>query len=442
MALISGAAVGVMQWRHKSERPDLLFVIFAKSHYDTYVPAIPKFEKENGVRINMQLVNTRALDTRLKSALMVGAEVPDVVEIVNGSMGYYTTGPMEDIGFVDLTDRIKAEGLDKALVASRFSLWSSRGHIFALPHDVHPMVLAYRRDIVESLGIDVNKLETWDDFVKMGREITKDTNGDGVIDRYALDLSETGAASLQSLLLQRGGEFFNARGEVAFDSEIVADTVCWHVEQLVGDRKIAYSAGWGQPLNKALADGLVLFYFCPDWRAKFFENDVPSLSGKMGLMPFPAWEKGGRRTSTWGGTGIAVAKQCKNFELAWKFVKFLYLEKSELGKRFATNSVLPPLKDAWNLPEFTAPSPYYSNQAVGALFASLAPQTPADYVTAYSNLARNKLDETHANAKIYYKQFGAQGLRDYVMKDLKRNADYVRQFIARNRFLSEDTNNK
>ena len=43
------------------------------------------------------------------------------------------------------------------------------------------------------------------------------------------------------------------------------------------------------PDGIAMSDGLVLFYFTPDWRTRQVEMDVPSLSGKLALMPLPAW---------------------------------------------------------------------------------------------------------------------------------------------------------
>src|SRR3954465_2858821 len=110
---------------------------------------------------------------------------------------------------------------------------------------------------------------------------------------------------------------FNAAGDVAFDSEQGVDVLCWYVRQVQGKGRIAFPCGWGQNLAKAMLDGLCVFYICPDWRTAQFEADVPSLKGKMGLMPLPAWEPGGRRTTTWGGTGLAITKQCREPELAW-----------------------------------------------------------------------------------------------------------------------------
>ena len=99
------------------------------------------------------------------------------------------------------------------------------------------------------------------------------------------------------------------------------------MKQIQGPTRIAFPAGWGQNLAKAMIDGLVLFYFCPDWRTMQFEMDVPSLKGKLGLMPLPAWEPGGLRTSTWGGDGAGVPEAAaSNFDLAWKLAMYLYFD--------------------------------------------------------------------------------------------------------------------
>ena len=104
-----------------------------------------------------------------------------------------------------------------------------------------------------------------------------------------------------------------------------------------------------------MIDGVCLFYMCPDWRTRQIQNDVSSVAGKLGLMPLPAWEPGGLRTSTWGGTGLAFTNQCRNPDLAWKLAMYLYYDRDQLGPRFADTNILPPLKSAWNLPEFQQP---------------------------------------------------------------------------------------
>ncbi|MBC8107165.1 MAG: carbohydrate ABC transporter substrate-binding protein [Anaerolineae bacterium] len=441
LAIVSGAVIFASSQNEWADgKPDLIFATFTKEHAESYRPAIAIFEKENNCRVQLQVVDSRALTGRLQSAIQAGAEVPDMVELLDGSMGTFTKGPIKDVGFIELNDYLKRDGLDKALVSNRFVKWSSRGHIFALPHDVHPVMLAYRRDLVEDLKIDVNKLTTWDEFARVGREVTKDLDGNGVVDRYMIDLAEDGGR-IGLFLMQAGGGLFDANGDVAFDSEAGVDALYFYVKQMRGNTRTAFSCGWGQNFAKSVIDGLCLFYICPDWRTKQFQLDVASMNGKMALMPLPAFKEGGIRTSTWGGTGLAFTKQCRDFELAWKLAKHLYYDERQLGARFAATNILPPLKSAWQLPEYSAPREFYSGQAIGTLYASLAPFVPEEQSSPYATAASAKFAEAFTNAKLYYEaryeKYGDAGLRDYIAAELKRTADQVRRQIKRNVFLSD-----
>ena len=402
-----------------SERPDLISVTFTGAHYDAYRQAIPRFEREHHVKVDVELTHWSSLQSRLQNAILANTDVPDLVEMLEGSLGFFTRGPRAEVGLIDLTEKIHSEGIDKRVVASRFSLWTTLGRNYGIPHDVHPVMLAYRRDIVEQLGIDVKDLDTWDKFVQVGRRITKDKDGDGVIDQYMIDLPYGGNWGLILLLLQRGGGLFDEHGNVIFDSEETAQVVEWYLHQTLSKDKIATDCGWAQPQMKAMSDGLALFFITPDWRSKAYESDTPHLADKMALMPMPAWSKGGRRTSVWGGTGLVITKRTKHPELAWELAKFLYFDKQELGQRYRKTNIIPPFKEAWNLPEFSEPNPYYSNQPIGKLYAELAPQTPPTYSAAVDSLARASLDQAYSRVAQYYKANGDVGLMEKIRAELR-----------------------
>jgi arabinosaccharide transport system substrate-binding protein len=420
----------------RSDRPDLLFVTFSRTHLETYEKVASEFEVKHHVNVRFQYANYKALQSRLENAMLAHADVPDMVEVFEGSLGFLTRGPAADVGLTDFTDRIRSEKLDQRLVASRFSLWSTQGRTYAIPHDVHPVMLAYRRDIVERLGIDVTALDTWDKFAEVGRRITRDEDGDGVIDHYMLDLPDDGQWGIESLLLQRGGGLFDAAGNVTFDDDTTARVIHWYIEQTHGPHRITYDAGQDQPLLKIMSDGLVLFYITPDWRSGMFQHDLPKLAGKMALMPMPAWEPGGRRTTVWGGTGLVITKQTKHPDLAWQLAQFLYLNAKESGARFLGTNIVPILKEAWTLPELDAPSPYYSNQPIGRLYTDLAPSTPPRYVTALTAVAQQKLNQAYSRSLEHYKRFGLNGLDQAIHEELVHAADYVRIRAARDQALA------
>ncbi len=415
-----------------SRRPaDMVMATFAADHRLAYLAAIPKFEQEQGVTVEVQQVDFQSLEARLQSAIVANTEVPDLSEISEGTLGFFTRGPEEDFGFMDLTELVKRDGLDHRVVEARYAPWTTRGRIYALPHDVHPIMLAYRRDLIEELGIDVGKLETWDDFVALGRKVTQDLDGDGTIDRFAIDLPKNGQWGILVMLRQRGIDLFDAQGNVAFNTPEAVDTVIWYLHQTRGPERISYEAGTGQTFSKSLQDGLVLFVVTPDWRSGQIQRDSPTLAGKMALMPLPAWEKGGRRTSTYGMTGLAISRTTKNPELAWKLAKFLYYNAPDLGVRFLATNIIPPLKEAWELPEFRTPNPFYSNQAIGIEFIKLAPQVPPLFASPNYKSAMTTLDEALTRCAIYYDESGESGLREKVQAELQRAQEYIELWSRR-----------
>jgi arabinosaccharide transport system substrate-binding protein len=427
---------------HQSTRPaDLVLATFAAQHYTAYLEVLPQFEKKHNVKVNLQRVDNQSLEARLQSAIVTNTDVPDLAEISEGTLGFFTRGPESDFGFADLTDLVKKEGLDHRVVEARFAPWTARGRVYALPHDVHPVMLAYRRDLVEQLGIDVSQLQTWEDFVTMGRQITKDLDGDGTIDRFALELPRTGGWGLQTLLRQRGVDLFDAQGQVAFNGPLGVDTVIWYLRQTRGPERIAYDPGnaqsSGQTFVKALQDGLILFLLAPDWRTGQLQADAPMLEGKMALIPLPAWEKGGRRTSTWGMTGLTLSRTTKHPELAWELAKFLYLNVPDLGQRFLATNIISPLKEAWDLPEFQTPNKYFSGQKLGAEYARLAPHVPPVFASPVYKSGQGKLDQAVTRSAVYYEENGEQGLREKVTAELNRAAEYLKVWSDRHAVLTQ-----
>lgn len=425
------------------DEPDLVFITFTKEHAEAYRPIIAEFEAEKNVTVQLQVVDIKAVQGRLQSAIQAGAQTPDMVELIDGSLGFFTRGPIDDVGFVDLTDKIESSGLGERIIPSRFAMWSDRGHTFALPHDLHPVMLAYRRDLVEALEIDVEELTTWDKFAEVGRRVTQDTDGDGVVDHYMLDLLLDSGDQIRMFIAQHGGQVFDADGHVAFNSNATADVIEWYVKQCFGDTRIVFSCGWGQTLAKAMSDGLVLFYVTPDWRTRQFDMDVPAVGGRMDLMPLPAWEEGGPRTSTWGGTGLAFTRQVQErgkFDLAWELAMRLYYDPEKLGERFIDTNILPPVTEAFDLPELAEPRPFYSGTPIGREYAALAPDVPAIPSSPYAMLAGQKLLEAFTRSAQYYEANGEAGLREFIEGELSRAEEQVKRRMAHNVLYNADAN--
>ena len=415
---------------------------FARQHYVAYEKARPSFERKYATRLDLQSVHGDAVTRRLRAAYWANLDLPDVVEVEISRAGSFFRGPEGGILFADITDFLTQPDPDHPqkrplidrIVKTRLSPYTHRGRIYGLPHDVHPVMLAYRADLFKQLGIDPNKLETWDDFLREGRRITVPEQ------RYLLNLSRSGSWAVEILLFQRAepnspAGYFDADGQLIMDNDKAVDLLTWYIPLVKGPGRIAADPGmFGQAFAKATQDGYTLCSFCPDWKTWGFQHDMPQLAGKMKLMPLPAVRKGGRRTSTWGGTMLGMTRHCRDRDLAWKLARHMYMNKDDLGERFRELNILPPFKDAWDNPAFHERRPYWCNQRLGTEYIRLADQTPPQYTSPFIQLAKSKMGSVVANCLSAYDPRRPAGLREVVRQELKAAADDIRRQMKRNPF--------
>ncbi len=431
LAIASGVYLAAR--RGQKQTADLRLWTFAKPHADAYLKMLPDFlQKHSGKSVDIQIVAGEAVTSRLQAAFWSNLDVPDLVEVEISWAGSFFRGRLESIGFRDLTERIHQTGLWERIVQARFAPYTTRGRIFGIPHDVHPVMLAYRRDLIEQLRIDVDAIRTWDEFVEIGRRVTVPSK------RFMMELPPAGVSSFEVMLFQRDGGYFDPQGNCTLDNEIAIATMKYYVPLVAGRYRIGNDLGGGQIFTRALEDGYYLFMVAPDWRTKVIEQDVPKVGGRMALMPLPAFTPGGRRTSTWGGTMIGITKRCADPDLAWELIMHLYLNKEALAEQFRHTNILPPARDLWDHPAYDEPRPFWSNQPLGRLYANLAPQTPPQYTSPYIGLAKAKLSEALIACVDYYNRYGERGFDGFVRQQMARAASEVRRQMRRNPYLHEN----
>ncbi|MCW5550265.1 MAG: extracellular solute-binding protein [Opitutaceae bacterium] len=415
--------------------------ISAEPHFHAYKPFAREWNERHPERaINLVLLHGTAMERRMLSGFMAGTPVADIIEPNIGVAAKAFAGPLESVGFLDLTERVEAEGLLDKINRPSFAPYTSRGRIFGLPHDVHPVLLAYRADIVEAAGIDVSQIETWEDYFRVLRPLMVDTTGDGRPNRYLLEAWHTNPHAPSIILLQAGGMLIDENDRPALNyprnAEVLARLITW----MAGPNRVCvdietYSASG----HRQRLDGLAVGFLVPDWMAGSWKRENPGLGGKLKLMPIPAWEKGGRRTSVAGGTMLGFNRHTEHFETAWEFAKELYLSPVLAEQMFRDTNIITPVKALWDSPIFDQPDPFFSGQPSGRLYIEQAPHVPrrpsSPYVVSGLERFTNVLGALRRYAdrnQIYDEaalRIEAQRLLDEAQAEFER-------FIGRNVFLA------
>ena len=443
--IIALAAVSsvLLALRPPRSTPGMQMWLRTRNHYQLYEPVAEEWNRTKHDRqpVQLHLLSDQALERRMLAGFLGSTHTADLIELERNLAGTCFAGPLEDIGFVDLTDRLKAEGIYERINEPSFGPWTSRGRIFGLPHDVHPVLLAYRADLVEQAGIDVTAIETWDDFEREMRPLIQDLDGDGRPDRYPLNFWHTSYDLTEALILQAGGAYFDADGRPEIDSEINAEALVRMVRWVTGPTRIAADAPeFTAAGNRLRIDGVVVCSFTPDWLVGVWRQDLPQLAGKMKLMPLPAWRPGGRRVSVWGGSMLGVAKTTPHFEDAWAFGKELYLDANVAQRLYETTGIISPVKDMWDRPFYDEPVPYFSDQPIGRLYVEHAPDVPRRTSSPFNMFAKQCVRDALVGLRHYaeaHQAFTPDALLDEAHRQLELAEVQVTRQLQRNVFLAE-----
>ncbi len=206
--------------------------------------------------------------------------------------------------------------------------------------------------------------------------LMRDRDGDGRPDRYLLEAWDANAIATIILLQQADGQLLDGdRPTVNLprNAYVLARLVTW----FTGPKRVCIDINQDSAIgHRQRLEGQVIGCLLPDWRAGQWKRENPGLGGKLKLMPLPAWEKGGRRTSVFGGTMLAINRKTENFETCWEFAKELYLSPRLAEQMFRETSIISPVKELWASPFYDEPDPYFSGQPSGRLYIEQAPHVP------------------------------------------------------------------
>jgi arabinosaccharide transport system substrate-binding protein len=440
LAVVSSLAVAMLD---EPPRAPLEMWLFARPHRDAYRPIVARWNARRAERAELYVLGIPAMERRMLSGFLSDTPVADLLEPDVNVASRAFAGPVEDVGFVDLTGRLRDEGILEAMNEPSFSPWTFRGRVFGIPHDVHPVLLCYRADLVERAGIDVSQIETWDDFIRVCRPLMADEDGDGRPDRYLLNLWEQQLDVIEALLLQAGGANFDEQNRPVLQSEVnvrvVSTLASWITD---GPHRIAVDAEeFSESGNRLRVEGKVVASLMPDWLTGVYQGDLPQLAGKLKLMPLPSWTPGGRRTSVWGGSMLGISRRSRSIDAAWEFAKEIYLSDASARRLFETNGIISPFKRLWSEDFYDAPNAYFSGQPIGRLYIDYAPGIPRRTSSPHNKFAKECFRSAISGVKEFAqrnKVYAPHELADEARRQLGLAQEAVVQRIERNVFAREE----
>jgi arabinosaccharide transport system substrate-binding protein len=374
-----------------AKKPDkLVFWSFTPNNFKEIEDRKADIEKKFGIKLEMELLDQQTELTRLRSASTSGEGWPDIVDGYGDDAVLVANPDPERSLLIPLDDFVKNSKIVPQIVPARLKKYNFGGHQYGLPNDVHPSVLIYNAEAWKAAGVDMDKIETWDEFFEAGKKVAVDKNGDGKQDAYPI--MGIWYSIGQMMMQQAGIKLEDDKGIPQLTKpEFVAQMeklYGWYKAGLIMEQD--WAAVWDH-----IKEGRVLALATPDW---WFNGSLQPLTGtavegKMRARPLPAWTKGGPRTAAWGGSYKGITVGCEYPEFAYQVLEDMNYGEGIAGPKYKSSGILLPIASAWGAEEFKIAYPVYGGQQVGLLQIEMAKEMPIQEVFQFSARGWGKVNE-------------------------------------------------
>ncbi len=280
----------------------------------------------SNVKINMSVQPQQDMDTKSRSVFTSGGPGPDLMVCGSPFALGYARMPY---GFMDLTDRIQAEGLKNKIPPMAWVSSQENNKLYSVPFTALLWFLHYNKDLYQAAGISAPP-ETLDDLLANSKKIF-----DASKDRFGFLAFTTWVSwILEGMWYNDGvGLFDGAEDYVKYDtSKPITINKPQAVAALEYLKSLAETAPGGLKGNNGVKSGDADAAFAKGNLAHFYTHtihtsQIQGYNAKM--VPLKNWDlaifpKGSKRRGTmFSPLEIGISKGSKNADAAWDFLSYL-----------------------------------------------------------------------------------------------------------------------
>jgi multiple sugar transport system substrate-binding protein len=315
--------------------------------------------------VEVRVVSRQFVDhhTAMTTALSTSVQMPDLMALEVGYVGRFAQGAgLEDLSQPPFdAQALTAQWVGYAADQGR----DARGRILAVPTDIGPGTLLYRRDLVTRAGLDEAALTaSWSGYVEAGRRIKAATGA------YLL----AHAREMKDILIRIGvqpgqGLYFDAQSRVLVDSprfrrafELARDVRSARLDARV--------SAWTNEWSTGLRRGGLATQMTGAWLAGHLNNWLaPDTRGlwRAAALPEGAF-------AAYGGTFLALPRRAapQRKALAWDLIRLLTLDRQAQLDAFKAQDAFPALLSAHDDPFFDEPIGFLGGQPARRLWRDTA----------------------------------------------------------------------
>ena len=333
------------------------------------------------VKISFQTSDFNGHHTRLTTVIAAKEATNDIEALEIGYIAQFVAGG----GLTDLAAQpFNAMEVGKDLVSFAMSNATTKDkRLVAMPVDIAPAVLFYRKSLIEAAGLTVEQMENikdWDSYIEIGKKLTKDTTGDGRINQYAI----THANDVAMVPLNGGkGGWIDASGKPLEPKAKFIGAL--ELVKKIRDAGIDGDMGaWTGPWVEAFSNGSTATMVNGAWFGGALNAWMaPNQSGDWRVAYLP-----GKTMASLGGTYLSIPEYvpAKNKAAAWEVIKYLSTSPVAQLSTFRSIDAYPALTTVYNDPVMNEDVAYFGGQKVRKIYADVARNIPSNTVSEYDAL--------------------------------------------------------
>lgn len=377
------------------------------------------YAKYPNIEIEFQTMETGDVYQKYLIAANTGDAVPDIISLETSNLAQ-----MVNIdSLLDITDWV-APYKDK-MNSFKWADATKDDKIYAMPHDSGPVVMFYQKDIFEAAGLPTEpeevtkRVQTFEDYQEIGKIIFDKT------DAFLLSDSQTASNNrfFETMMWQRGLWYFDENGDVQLDSPEVKE-VGQYIVDLTNNGYVFDAEPWGESWINAIGSGKVATIVGASWFDGLLSGwlDVEGV-GKWGVVSMPKWSANDKYSSANdGGSNLAINKNSKHPEAAWKYIEFM-LGNEDNQVKMMSKGIFPALETTYDRSEYSEPVEYFGGQPVREMFVeavqNIYPQSYTEDFPLANQLMTDAFAKTFLNNESVEDVFNstAQELRDRTKRD-------------------------
>ncbi|MCT4595343.1 MAG: extracellular solute-binding protein [Anaeromicrobium sp.] len=317
-----------------SEPVNLKFMINFQSTElitETFEKTIEKFEKDNP-DITVELIPGSADYESVMKTKMAANDLPDLWTTHGWSVGRYSEYLMPLTG-QEWASRLNP-GIEKVIT-------DKNGDVFVLPIDVDLSGIAYNRTVLNKVGVNVDEIKTWDDFILACDKVK-------AAGYTPIHMGGKDSWTVGNFFDWTAPSFLITKDDDNYRETLKNGSFDWKKWEPIGDLMITFNKKGFFNKDKVSsgyldsAKNLALDKVAFEFYGNYVISEALKLNPKadLGFMPVPSNDPKDPPTLISGErTAIGVWKDSKHKEEALRFLN--YLTKSEIMSELASANGLP-----------------------------------------------------------------------------------------------------